>query len=151
MRAKLAQYRQHRMVNGIEKSNSCLACSYIMEGKNIDEKIYKGKKLKWNIGRALSCDSKNVIYVFFLSLLFCKEQYIGMKQDVRERMYQHVGYVRNKTLTSSTREYFNLPGHVIINMKFSILEQVSSNNPLYAMKRDKILIRKFNSFHAGIN
>ena len=49
-----------------------------------------------------------------------------MTQDVRERIYQHAGYVRNKPLTRATGEHFNLPGHVIINMTLSILEQVRS-------------------------
>ena len=45
---------------------------------------------------------------------------------------------------------FNLPGHDITHMKFSILEQVKSQDPLYAREREKVLIRKFNTFHAGI-
>ena len=74
-----------------------------------------------------------------------------MTQDFRERIYQHVGYVRNKTFSGTTGEHFNLPGHGMNKMKFSILEQVRSNDPLYAREREQILIRKFNSFHAGIN
>ena len=151
VRAKVAPPRQHRIVNGMKKCNSCLACSYIMEGKTIDGKSYNGKKFKWNIGRALSCDSKNIIYILVCDKDSCKKQYIGMTQDFRERIYQHVGYVRNKTLTRATGEHFNLPGHAMNNMKFSILEQVRSNDPLYAREREKVLIRKFNSFHDGIN
>ena len=67
-----------------------------------------------------------------------------MTQDLRDRIYQHVDYARNKTLSQATGEHFNLPGHSMHNMKFTVLEQVKSNDPLYAREREKLLIRKFN-------
>ena len=151
VRAKVAPARQQRVVNGMKKCNSCLACSYIKEGNTIVGKSYSGQKFKWRIGRPLSCDSLNVIYILECDKDNCKQRYIGMTENFRERIYQHVGYVRNKNMTRATGEHFNLPGHAMKNMKFSILEQVKSQDPLYAREREKVFIRKFNSFHAGIN
>ena len=37
------------------------------------------------------------------------------------------------------------------NMNFSILEQVTSTDPLYTREREKVLIRKSYTFHGGIN
>ena len=73
-----------------------------------------------------------------------------MTSDFRERVYQHVGYVRNNVTSRATGEHFNLPGHGMNNMKFTILEQVTSTDPLYAREREKVLIRKFNIYHSGI-
>ena len=74
-----------------------------------------------------------------------------MTKDLRERIYQHVGYARNKMLSQATGEHFNLPGHTMHNMKLTVLEQVKSKDPVYAREREKLLIRKFNSFQDGIN
>ena len=86
MRAQVAPPRWHRVVNGIKKCNSCKACSYIIEGKTIESKCYNGKKFKLNFRRALSCDSKDKIYILLYDKENCKEQYIGMTQDLGERM-----------------------------------------------------------------
>ena len=81
-----------------------------------------------------------------------KKRYIGFTtKEFRERMCQHLGYVRNKTLSKATGEHFNLPGHNKNNMKFTILEKVRSADPLYGREREKYHIRKFNTFYAGIN
>ena len=61
-----------------------------------------------------------------------------------------VAPLRNKVTSRATGEEFNMPGHTINNMKFIVLEQVKSLDPLYARKREKLL-RKFNTFHRGIN
>ena len=151
VRAKVAPSRQSRIVRGMKKCGNCLACSYIKEGKIVKGISYDRKKFTWKIGRALSCSSKNVIYLLECDKDYCKQQYIGMKTDFRERIYQHVGYVRNNIKARATGAHFNLPGHGMRNMKFTILEQVRSNDPLYAREREKSLIRKFNTFYCGIN
>ena len=151
MRAKVAPEREARIVRGMKKCGHCLACSYIKEGKTVKGISYNRKKFIWKIGRALSCNSKNVIYLLECDKEYCKQQYIGMTADFRDRIYQHLGYVRNNIKTRTTGAHFNLPGHGMKNMKFTILEQVRSNDPLYAREREKLLIRKFNTFYCGIN
>jgi hypothetical protein len=130
VRAKVAPERQARIVRGMKKCGHCLACSYIKEGKTVKGISYNRKKFIWKIGRALSCNSKNVIYLLECDKEYCKQQYIGMTADFRDRIYQHLGYVRNNIKTRTTGAHFNLPGHGMKNMKFTILEQVRSNDPL---------------------
>ena len=152
VRAKVAPTRQQRVQKGLKKCGKCLACSYIQEGKTIKGKDYKGKSFVWKVGRQVSCESKNVVYLLECDKDNCKKQYIGIThQELRERIYQHVGYVRNKTLSRATGEHFNLAGHSMHNMKFSIIEQVKSSDPLYGREREKLMIRKFNSYYCGIN
>ena len=89
----------------------------------------------------IECDKNN-----------CNKRYIGFtQQEYCERMFQHIGYVRNKETQKAKGEHFNLPGHGMHNMKFSILEKVKSSDPLYGREREKLLIRKFNTYHKGIN
>ena len=151
IRAKVAAQRQHRIQRGMKKCGKCLACSYILECKTVRGQDYKGKKFVWKINRDVSCNTKNTIYMGICDKNGCQQKYIGMTQNFRERTYQHVGYVRNKMTSKATGEYFNLPGHSMNNMKFCILEQVRSHDPLYARERERLLIRKFNTFHHGIN
>ena len=76
---------------------------------------------------------------------YCKKKYIGItQQEFRERIFQHIGYVRNKQINKATGEHFNLPGHSMHNMKFTMLEQLMSSDLHF-------LIRKFNTFYKGIN
>ena len=105
-----------------------------------------------DINKKVSCQDSNVIYLIQCDKERCKKRYIGFTtKEFRERMCQHLGYVRNKTLSKATGEHFNLPGHDKNNMKFTILEKVRSADPLYGREREKYHIRKFNTFYAGIN
>ena len=83
---------------------------------------------------------------------YCKERYIGITQrKFRERIYEHIGYVRTRKLDKTTGAHFNKPGHSTSNMKFTVLEKVKSLDPLYGREREKLLIRKFNTFYRGLN
>ena len=59
--------------------------------------------------------------------------------------------MRNKVESRATGQHFNLPGHSMHNMKFTVIEKVKSDDPLYGREREKLMIRKFNSFYSGIN
>ena len=73
---------------------------------------------------------------------YCKERYIGVThREFRERIYEHIGDVRNRRLDKTTGAHFNSPGHSTSNMKFTILEKVKSTDPLYGREREKLLIR----------
>ena len=133
----------------MKKCGRCQACSYIQEGKTARGHNYKGRKLVWKIGRQGLCSSSSLVYVLQCDKEKCLKQCIGVtQQEFCERMYQHIGYVRNKQLNKTTGEHFNLPGHFIHNRKFTRLEQVKSLDPLYGREREKLLIRKF---YNGIN
>ena len=149
---KTDQYQFRRVQNSMKKCSKCLACSYIEKGKTVRGKNYKGNKFIWKIGKQGLCSSSNLVYLLQCDQEKCLKQYIGVtQQEFRERIYQHIGYVRNKQLNKATGEHFNLPGHSIKNMKFTMLEQVKSPDPLHGREREKLIIRKFNSVYNGIN
>ena len=69
---------------------------------------------------------------------------------IHERLSQHRGYVTRQT-QDATGKHFNLPGHKLSNMKITVLEQVKNQDPIYRKEREKYHIRKFNSYHKGMN
>ena len=54
-------------------------------------------------------------------------------------------------INEATCKYFNLPGHSHTDMKFSIIEQVKSLDPIYAREREKRHIKIFKTYHMEIN
>ena len=83
---------------------------------------------------------------------YCKERYIGeTERNFKERVKEHLGYVRTKKLNQPSGLHFNLPGHNMHNMKFTIMEKVKSNDPIYRREREKYFIDKFNTFKNGMN
>ena len=78
-----------------------------------------------------------IVYLLECEKEYCKKKYIGTtQQEFRDRIYQHIGYVRNKQISKATGEHFNLPGHRSHHMKFTILEKVKSLDPLYGRERE---------------
>ena len=59
--------------------------------------------------------------------------------------------LRTKKKSEATGEHFNLPGHSHTDMKFTIIEQAKSFDPVYARERENLHIKKFNTYHKGIN
>ena len=66
-------------------------------------------------------------------------------------MADHKTYISSNNLTQPTGAHFNKPGHNLANMKFTVLEKVKKNNELYRKEREHYLIKKFNTFHLGMN
>ena len=71
------------------------------------------------IGRALSYNRKNVIYVLQYDKEYCKLQYNGMTAKFIDSIYQHLIYVRNNIKTTTSGARFNLPGYGRKNKKIS--------------------------------
>ena len=93
---------------------------------------------------------ENLVYIVECSK--CRLQYIGETKNTAEKRWaEHLGYVRNKRLDQATGAHFNLPGHNIDHMKFSVLEKITSNNPQYRKARESYFIEKFNLKYAGMN
>ena len=81
-----------------------------------------------------------------------KQKYIGeTERTLKERISEHLGYIRNKNITQITGYHFNLPGHSQDNFKVTILEKVMKSDPLYRKERESFLIRKFNTYYQGLN
>ena len=82
----------------------------------------------------------------------CFQRYIGETERMfKDRIYEHLGYVRNCDMDKITGEHFNKSGHKISDMKFSILEKVKKNDVHYRKERESQLINKFNTYNAGMN
>ena len=93
-----------------------------------------------------------MIYLLECDKTNCKEKYIGeTERNFKERVKEHIGYTRTKKLNQPSGYHFNLPGHSIHNMKFTIVEKVKSSDPIYRKEREKDFINKFDTFHSGMN
>ena len=56
-----------------------------------------------------SCKDSKIIYLFECDKERFKNRCIGFTiKDLRERICQHLGYVRNKMMTKATGKHFNL-------------------------------------------
>ena len=129
------------------KCNNCVACHYIKEGKSIET-----DNAQWKINKRVNCSTKNVIYLLECNKNNCRQKYVGeTERNFRERVKEHIGYARTCKLNQPSGFHFNLPGHSIHNMKFTIIEKVKSNDPIYRRERERFHIEKFDTFHFGLN
>ena len=63
----------------------------------------------------------------------------------------HHGYVINQITSKATGAHFNLPGHSLADMSITVIEQTKNNNKQYRKERESFFIRKFNTYHKGMN
>ena len=111
----------------------------------------KVNQSKWIINTEATCETKNIVYLIECTKEQCKEKYIGeTHRSLKERTQEHISYVKSIFPTKSTGVHFNLPGHTLSNMTVTILEKVKGDE-LYRKERETILIRKFNTYHRGLN
>ena len=66
------------------------------------------------------------------------------------RISEHVGYLRTNKKSEASGEYFNLPGHSLLNMKVTLIEKVVKQDILYRKEWKKLHIQKFNTFYNGL-
>ena len=96
-----------REKSGMKKcgKTTCRACPYIQEGNKI-----KAKKFTWKVTKEVNCRSNNVVYLIECGK--CKERYIGETERMfKDRVYEHLEYVRNGKTEKITGEHFNKKGH----------------------------------------
>ena len=138
-----------RVVKGMTKcAKNCTACPFVLKGKAI--KI--DKKNTWKIERPVNCNTFNCIYMIECEKDMCKQRYIGQTGRILKfRIDEHRGYVSNQVTSKATGAHFNLPGHSLANMKFTVLEQVKYNSEPYRREREKYHINQFNTFYKGLN
>ena len=74
-----------------------------------------------------------------------------IKRKFKDRMGEHMGYVRNRVLTKATGLHFNKPGHKISDMEATVLEKIYNDDPHFRKEREKMFIAKFNSRYKGMN
>ena len=82
----------------------------------------------------------------------CKQKYIGeSERSLRDRVSEHVGYIKTNKIETSTGAHFNLPGHSVANLTATIIEKVKSEDIFYRKERETYHIQKFNTFYSGLN
>jgi hypothetical protein len=105
---------------------------------------------KTDIQSPVDCQTSNLVYC--INCDRCCEQYIGeTTKTLAQRFSQHRGYVRNKGLTKATGAHFNLPGHTIADMKVTIVEKISSDDPKLREIRESQFYGKFGTKWKGMN
>ena len=90
--------------------------------------------------------------MYLIKCIKCNLIYIGeSERQLKDRISEHKGYVRNNKINEPTGEHFNKPGHELSDLKVIVLEKIKNLNSLYRKERESYLIRKFNAFYKGIN
>ena len=96
------------------------------------------KKSTWTISSVVNSESSNIIYLIECNKSGCKERYIGeSSRPLKERMKEHVDYVKRLFPTQATGQHFNMPGHSLSNMTITILEKVTNYDDYYRQEREK--------------
>ena len=138
-----------RQIQGMKQcGKACTACPYVHPGKKI--KIDQNET--WQVKRDVNCNTYNCIYMIQCQKEKCGQKYIGQTgRIIKHRIADHRGYITNQVLARATGAHFNLPGHSLADMRYTVLEQVRYNNEAYRRERETYHINKFNTFYMGIN
>ena len=138
--------RPKREMPGMTKcKKGCIICPFILEDKKIT-----ANNFTWKINRHINCESRNLIYM--IRCMKCHLNYIGeSERTLKDRISEHVGYIRTKKQHQATGFHFNLPGHGLEHMKVTGIELVKKMDTQYRKERESYLIRKYNSYYQGIN
>ena len=104
----------------------CTECPYIMETKTI--KIDNRENLKVN--KKVSFETYNLVYMIECQKNAYKEkQYIlETKRPLKYCLVDHCGYVNNYIPSQATGSHFNSPGHILTDLKITILNLVKYRN-----------------------
>ena len=139
--------RPKRTLPGMKKCGRCLTCAHVRPGKTTKA---TATNFAVDLRTQVDCNTSNVIYC--IQCLKCRKQYIGQTQNsLKDRFYQHRGYVRNQKLEKATGHHFNLAGHSGSDMQVTIVEKVYNRDEFFRKRRESYYIQRFNSKHKGIN
>ena len=131
----------------MKKCKGCVICPFIKERKEVKE-----KNVTWNISTLINCQTFNLVYMIECTKERCNQKYIGeTERSLKDRISEHIGYVRTKKSSQATGYHFNLPGHSVGDLKVTGLERVIKPDIEYRKEKESYIIRKFNSFYSGIN
>ena len=82
----------------------------------------------------------------------CTLKYIGeSERSLKDRLSQHIGYIKCCNILQPTGRHFNLKGHSLSNMNVTVLENVKKKDIYYRKERESYFIRKFNTYYEGMN
>ena len=115
-------------MNKTEGNNYVFIYLFCMPLLYAGEKTMKiNNRSTWRINRRLNCNTFNAVYMIECEKDNCKLRY------------------------KATGHHFNLPGHTLSHMKFTILEQVKVNSDNYRKERERYFIQKFDTYNQGLN
>jgi hypothetical protein len=102
-----------RRINGMKKcKKSCVICPFIKEGK-----VIKSHNFEWHLNRELDCRTRNIVYMIQCNIPQCSKKYIGeSERTLKDRISEHIGYIRTGKLDKATGIHFNQKGHSLANM-----------------------------------
>ena len=144
---KLQNRRSSRQLKGMKKCFNCVNCPYVSKGKAVKS---FASKTTVAINISATCESNNVVYC--ISCKKCKVQYIGKtERELKLRIAEHRGTTNNKKLDKSVGDHFNLVGHRLSDLSFSVLEKVFKSCPEYLQKREEHWIQRFRTKYEGLN
>ena len=100
-------------------------------------------KFTWKINKNVNCLTPNIVYLIECQKENCKLKYTGeSERPLRNRISEHIGYIRTNKISEATGEHFNLPGHKLSDMKVMIVEKVKKKDSLYRKERESYHIRR---------
>ena len=105
---------------------------------------------------SVNCQSENLIYYWKCTKENCPNkpycEYIGKtKRKFQIRFSEHRDYAKSLKINEPSGEHFNKSGHSVHNLKGMVLEKVKSTDPFVLKIREARLIRKFDTYHHGLN
>ena len=116
----------------------------------MERKEVKEKNISWKISSPIDCQTYNLVYMIECTKERCHQKYIGeTERPLKDRISEHIGYVRTKKTNQAAGYHFNLPGHSLGDFKVTGLERVVKPDVEYRKERESYIIRKFNSFLHG--
>ena len=144
----LLSRKSTRQLKCMKKCNKCNICPYVKECKSVTSSY---SPVTVDINCSVNCTTPNVIYL--ITCTKCKDQYIGQTgRPVKERMKEHLRYIKNKMLTEPTGLHFNLPGHDMSMFTFTVLEKCPSiSSRSYREEREEHFIKLFQTKFKGMN
>ena len=79
-------------------------------------------------------------------------QYIGQSErTLKERIQEHLGYIRNEKIDKATGEHFNSDGHFIHDLRVSVIEKLHKTDRATREVREKMYIQQFHTELDGLN
>ena len=107
----------------LSSSRSLLVCPSLR--RSVGPLVGWSVRPPWKIATPINCRSHNLVYMIEFTKDRCKEKYIGeTDRTIKDRISEHVGYIRTKNTSQATGHHFNLPGHCLSDMKVTGLEKV---------------------------
>ena len=135
-------------------TGQCPVCPYVMAPTSVVTGLASG--YQHQIADTVNCQSENCLYYWRCNKFNCKDypncEYVGKTtKSFQQRFSQHRDYFKRGVTSEPSGEHFSGAGHSVADMKGCVLEVVKSPDPYILKAREHLLIRKFDTYRAGLN